>query len=78
MELPWNLCPHCATPTPGMRREQITLDDALQSLVPSALEDEDVEEIQDFTILSEDSSEDELFPLDGENIIPEELESEEE
>ncbi|HOD04223.1 MAG TPA: zinc ribbon domain-containing protein [Anaerolineaceae bacterium] len=32
MELPWNLCPYCGTPAPGMRRENPTLDDALQPL----------------------------------------------
>ncbi len=32
MELPWNLCPYCATAAPGMRRENLTLDDALQAL----------------------------------------------
>ncbi|HJW90456.1 MAG TPA: zinc ribbon domain-containing protein, partial [Anaerolineales bacterium] len=32
MELPWNLCPYCGTPAPGMRRENITLDDALRPL----------------------------------------------
>jgi hypothetical protein len=78
MELPWNLCPHCATPTPGMRREDLSLDEALQSLVPPILEEEDVEEVQDFTIIREDDSEEELFPLDGEKIFPEEIENEEE
>lgn len=29
MELAWNLCPYCATPVPGMRKENITLEDAL-------------------------------------------------
>ncbi len=32
MELPWNLCPYCGTPAPGMRRENLTLDEALQPL----------------------------------------------
>lgn len=32
MELTWNLCPYCATPAPGMRRENLTLEDALQTL----------------------------------------------
>jgi len=32
MELPWNLCPYCGTPVPGMRREEISLDEALQTL----------------------------------------------
>ncbi len=32
MELPWNLCPYCGTPAPGMRREAISIEDALQHL----------------------------------------------
>jgi hypothetical protein len=32
MELAWNICPFCATPAPGLRRENITLDDALRPL----------------------------------------------
>lgn len=32
MELPWNLCPYCATPAPGARRENITMEEALQTL----------------------------------------------
>jgi len=40
MELPWNLCPYCATPTPGIRRENITLDEALQSLPREPYDDE--------------------------------------
>ncbi len=27
MELSWNLCPYCGTPAPGMRRENLTMDD---------------------------------------------------
>lgn len=30
MELPWNLCPYCGTPAPGMRRENLTLEEALR------------------------------------------------
>jgi hypothetical protein len=33
MELAWNLCPFCGTPAPGMRRENLTVDDALRVLV---------------------------------------------
>jgi hypothetical protein len=40
MELPWNLCPYCGTPAPGMRREGLTLDDALR---PMPVEEEDIE-----------------------------------
>jgi RNA polymerase subunit RPABC4/transcription elongation factor Spt4 len=54
MELPWNLCPYCGTPTPGMRREQLSLDEAMASLAtPVQTEDvaldadEDVEENQE-------------------------------
>ena len=32
MELPWNLCPFCGTPAPGMRRENISLDEALRQI----------------------------------------------
>lgn len=39
MELPWNLCPYCGTPAPGMRREHLTLDEALRPLSPE-LEEE--------------------------------------
>lgn len=40
MELPWNLCPFCGTPAPGMRREGLTLDEALR---PLPVEDETAE-----------------------------------
>lgn len=36
MELHWNLCPHCSTPAPGMRKESITMDEALR---PSPFDD---------------------------------------
>jgi RNA polymerase subunit RPABC4/transcription elongation factor Spt4 len=45
MELPWNLCPYCGTPEPGMRREGLTLDEALRPL-PSA--DEETAESEEF------------------------------
>ncbi len=32
MELPWNICPYCGTPVPGMRQENINMDEALRSL----------------------------------------------
>jgi len=53
MELPWNICPHCGTPAPGMRREHLTLDEALRPLgSESEVEDidllESVEEIDTF------------------------------
>jgi hypothetical protein len=44
MELPWNLCPYCGTPEPGMRREGLTVDEALRPL-PSV--EEEVEESEE-------------------------------
>ena len=41
MELPWNLCPFCSTPTPGMRRENLSLDEAMQSLTPAPFDEFD-------------------------------------
>ena len=38
MELSWNLCPYCGTPVPGMRRDNMTMDDVTQ---PNPLEEED-------------------------------------
>jgi len=32
MELPWNICPFCGTPAVGMRRESVSMDDALKGL----------------------------------------------
>jgi RNA polymerase subunit RPABC4/transcription elongation factor Spt4 len=32
MELAWNLCPYCGTPGPGMRRDNMSMDEALSSL----------------------------------------------
>lgn len=40
MDLPWNLCPYCGTPAPGMRREGLTLDDALRP-IPADVEEEE-------------------------------------
>lgn len=40
MELPWNLCPFCGTPAPGMRRENLTLDEALRQISSEPLEEE--------------------------------------
>lgn len=40
MDLPWNLCPFCGTPAPGMRRENLTLDEALRNLPLDNTEDE--------------------------------------
>lgn len=40
MELPWNICPHCGTPAPGMRREHLTLDEALRPLAGDDADEE--------------------------------------
>ena len=32
MELAWNLCPYCGTPAPGVRRENLTIDEAMRSI----------------------------------------------
>jgi RNA polymerase subunit RPABC4/transcription elongation factor Spt4 len=37
MELSWNLCPYCGTPEPGMRRENMTMDDVTR---PTPLEED--------------------------------------
>jgi RNA polymerase subunit RPABC4/transcription elongation factor Spt4 len=42
MELPWNLCPYCGTPTPGKRRENLSMDDALEPLIGISAEFEDI------------------------------------
>jgi hypothetical protein len=40
MELSWNLCPFCGTPAPGMRRENLTIDEALRNLPLAGEQDE--------------------------------------
>ncbi|TLN25060.1 zinc ribbon domain-containing protein, partial [bacterium] len=45
MDLAWNLCPYCATPAPGVRRENITMDEALQSLPSDAMAGEPAETV---------------------------------
>ncbi len=44
MEMPWNLCPYCGTPTPGMRRDDLTLDEALAPLAAVEVADDEAEE----------------------------------
>lgn len=43
MDLPWNICPFCGTPTPGMRKEGITLEEALN---PPLSVNDDIENIE--------------------------------
>jgi RNA polymerase subunit RPABC4/transcription elongation factor Spt4 len=56
MELPWNICPHCGTPAPGMRREKLTMDEALQPLAT------------DFSTALEELGE---YPIDHSEPLPE-------
>jgi RNA polymerase subunit RPABC4/transcription elongation factor Spt4 len=44
MELPWNICPYCGTPAPGMRRENLTLDEALRPVPEEETPPEPVQE----------------------------------
>jgi hypothetical protein len=37
-ELAWNICPYCGTPALGMRRENLTMDETLQSLPEDHIE----------------------------------------
>lgn len=39
IELPWNMCPFCGTPVPGMRRESISLDEALRPILSETEEE---------------------------------------
>jgi RNA polymerase subunit RPABC4/transcription elongation factor Spt4 len=32
MEIPWDLCPYCGTPTPGARREDLSLDEVMNRM----------------------------------------------
>ena len=32
LDLTWNLCPYCATSAPGMRKENLTMEDAMQDI----------------------------------------------
>lgn len=44
MELAWNLCPYCGTPAPGMRRENLTIDEALRNVPVDTPEQEPSQE----------------------------------
>jgi RNA polymerase subunit RPABC4/transcription elongation factor Spt4 len=46
MDLPWNLCPYCGTPAPGMRREGLTLDEALRTPQPEVEPEEPGEVVE--------------------------------
>jgi RNA polymerase subunit RPABC4/transcription elongation factor Spt4 len=69
MELPWNLCPYCGTPTPGKRRENLTLDDALEPLAGLSLDGSQTSGLSpDFEITSDLD-----FPLDLEEDAEDEM-----
>jgi RNA polymerase subunit RPABC4/transcription elongation factor Spt4 len=41
MDLPWNMCPFCGTPVPGVRRENLTLDEALNYVPIDAIDSDE-------------------------------------
>jgi RNA polymerase subunit RPABC4/transcription elongation factor Spt4 len=41
MELPWNICPYCSTTVPGMRKENVMVEDFLPPLTPTLFENFD-------------------------------------
>jgi len=63
LDLSWNLCPYCATPAPGMRKENISMDEALQELsIPNANEDEKVIEPKVKNVSTNDEPEESSSP----------------
>jgi len=42
IELSWNLCPLCGTPAPGMRREKLSIDEALLTINNQDEDDDEV------------------------------------
>jgi hypothetical protein len=52
MELSWNLCPFCSTPAPGVRKENLSLDEAL-STINIDLTEPDPEEASSSTQLAD-------------------------
>ena len=46
MELAWNICPYCATPAPGMRKEGVTLEEALRVVPPEEASGEETSSSQ--------------------------------
>lgn len=70
MELAWNLCPYCGTPAPGMRRENLNLDEALRNL---PLDETETSPFPDKTMPAEKKNQpenepslDSLFPAENE------------
>jgi len=64
MELPWNICPYCAAPIPGLRREGMTMDEALRGLSIETLPQEDLELEQLSTKPEIEDAKDEINPPD--------------
>ena len=70
MELPWNLCPFCGTPTPGKRRESLSMSEALETL--SSLSLNEPESPLDLDLDKKESPSMELF--DGDHSFDQEPE----
>jgi RNA polymerase subunit RPABC4/transcription elongation factor Spt4 len=75
MELPWNICPYCGSPTPGMRKEGITMEDVIRDL-PKEEKDKnevrDIEDTKDVEEENEENEEDEEEKMDQESSEPSE------
>ena len=65
MELPWNICPYCGTPAPGMRREHLTLDEALRPLP------EDAETFDEIALNIPEVAQDAEMTQDSETLLEE-------
>jgi RNA polymerase subunit RPABC4/transcription elongation factor Spt4 len=65
MELPWNICPYCGTPAPGMRREHLTLDEALRPLP------EDTETFDEIDLNLPEVAQDSEMHQDSETLLEE-------
>lgn len=58
MELPWNLCPYCGAAVPGMRREDLTMEEVLH---PVTVEKE--EELPEVASASLEPAVEDALPL---------------
>lgn len=65
MELPWNICPYCGTPAPGMRREHLTLAEALRPLP------EDAETFDEIALHIPEVAQDAEMTQDSETLLEE-------
>ncbi len=64
MDIPWNLCPFCGTPAPGMRRENITMDEALR---PLPVEEEPEPELEPQLIPLPEAEQDTMPPAESDS-----------